>query len=293
MPARSTARTDTDALFKLPLEEFTSARNALVAQLKKAGKRAEADEVKALTKPSVSAWAVNQLYWRHGDLFGRLLKTGDRLRKAGQLTSDATRDAAHERRELVTALAGIAADLLRDGNNGATHVVRRVASTLEALSSYGSLAGAPAAGRLSDDVEPPGFEALAGIVPSKAPAKPARRAEPSGAASSNAKNERKRLLAEAKAAVRTAEKTLRAARNEAERAATKESAAAKSAKSTEDQRARLEKQLARAAADAATARKVAGDAAAKAAAATRALEGAELALEQARLRLEQLNDVRG
>jgi hypothetical protein len=233
MTARSTARTDTDALFKLPLEEFTSARKTLVAQLKKAGQRAEADEVKALTKPSVSAWAVNQLYWRHGDLFGRLIKTGDRLRKAGQFPSDATRDAINERRELVTALAGIAADLLGDGNNGATHVVRRVASTLEALSSYGSLAGAPVAGRLSDDVEPPGFEALAGIVPSRAPTKPARRAEAGGTASGSAKSERKRLVTEAKAAVRAAEKTLSAARKEASDAAVKAAAATRALEDAE------------------------------------------------------------
>jgi hypothetical protein len=55
---------DVDALFKLPLDEFTSARNALAAQLKKVGKQAEAIEVKALVKPSVSAWVVNQLYWQ-------------------------------------------------------------------------------------------------------------------------------------------------------------------------------------------------------------------------------------
>jgi len=50
-----------DALFKLPLGEFTPARNALAARLKKAGEQAEADAVKALPKPSVAAWVVNQL----------------------------------------------------------------------------------------------------------------------------------------------------------------------------------------------------------------------------------------
>ena len=73
---------DIDALFKLPLGEFTSARNALVSRLKKAGQQTEAAEAKALAKPSVSAWVVNQLYWRHGYLFGRLFDAGERLRQA-------------------------------------------------------------------------------------------------------------------------------------------------------------------------------------------------------------------
>src|SRR5215471_16331527 len=72
--------TEVDALFKVPLGEFTSERNALAARLKKAGHQAEANEVKALGKPSVSAWVVNQLYWRHRDLFERLTDAGERLR---------------------------------------------------------------------------------------------------------------------------------------------------------------------------------------------------------------------
>ena len=71
-----------DALFKLPLGEFTSARNELAVQLKKAGKRDDAAEVKALVKPSASAWVVNQIYWRHRGLFNRLIEAGDRMRRA-------------------------------------------------------------------------------------------------------------------------------------------------------------------------------------------------------------------
>src|SRR5689334_3290070 len=74
--------TEVDALFKLPLPEFTAARNALASKLKKAGHQAEADAVKALPKPSVAAWAVNQLYWRHRKEFDHLIDTGERFRKA-------------------------------------------------------------------------------------------------------------------------------------------------------------------------------------------------------------------
>ena len=162
-----TASAEVDALFKLPLGEFTPARNALVAQLKKAGRQDEASEAKALTKPSVSAWVVNQLYWRHRGLFDRLIEAGDRMRRAqaAQMTGDAAREPANARREVLTALIKIAEGLLLGGDYGATRdMLRRVTTTLEALSSYGSLPDAPPAGRLTDDVEPPGFEALGGLL---------------------------------------------------------------------------------------------------------------------------------
>ena len=60
-----------DALFKLPLGEFAPERNALAARFKKAGEHAQADAAKALSKPSVAAWVVNQLHWRHRVLFDR------------------------------------------------------------------------------------------------------------------------------------------------------------------------------------------------------------------------------
>src|SRR5262252_7102618 len=73
---------DVDALFKLPLAEFTEARNELAARLKKDGRVDDANLVKALTKPPITAWAVNQLHWNHRDAFERLLEAGQSVRKA-------------------------------------------------------------------------------------------------------------------------------------------------------------------------------------------------------------------
>src|SRR3977135_1666293 len=73
---------DIDALFKLPLTEFISARKALAARLKKSGLSSEAEGVKASAKPSISAWTVNQLYWRHREAFDELIATGQRFHKA-------------------------------------------------------------------------------------------------------------------------------------------------------------------------------------------------------------------
>ena len=55
MPARL-IEDEIARLYQLPLDEFTSARNALA---KRAG--SDAAGIRALTKPSVPAWAVNQL----------------------------------------------------------------------------------------------------------------------------------------------------------------------------------------------------------------------------------------
>ena len=76
---------DIDDLFRLPLTEFTAARNALAARLKKSGKIDEANRVKAMSKPSVSAWAVNQLYWKHREAFDALMRAGEQVVKAHAL----------------------------------------------------------------------------------------------------------------------------------------------------------------------------------------------------------------
>ena len=295
----SSAPRDVEELFKLPLAEFTPARNALAAQLKKAGRADEANEVKALAKPSASAWVVNQLYWRHRESFNRLLAAGERLRRAhaAQLTGDAV----NARREAMAELTRLAELLLlRDGNHSATRdLMRRVTSTLEALSSYAPSPAAPVAGRLTDDLQPPGFEAVAGLFPgsgkgqargqiamAQAHAEPATR-RPSKAEAARDEKARKGLVAAAKAAVRDAQRALSAARKQAERAAAKAETAAKRAKAIEAERAQLEKQLARVTDDAEAARAHAREAATGAAEATKSLESAERALELARERLQQ------
>ena len=55
------AADEVDALYALPAGEFVAARNALVKQLKGDGRKDEAAEVSALRKPSVVAWALNQV----------------------------------------------------------------------------------------------------------------------------------------------------------------------------------------------------------------------------------------
>jgi len=160
---------DLDALFKLPLAEFTGARNVLAAQLKKSGRGDEAARVKALAKPSVSAWAVNQLYWNHRTVFEQLIASGERFQKAQTSRSSGKaadmREALEARRAAITQLSDLATSLLRDAEqNPSLDTIRRITTTLEGMSAYAQRSDGPRAGRLTHDVDPPGFESLASFV---------------------------------------------------------------------------------------------------------------------------------
>jgi len=161
---------DIDALYKLSLAEFIGARNNLAASLKREGRANDAGLVKTLAKPSVSAWAVNQLHWSHREAFNRLLVTGQRFRQA--LTSDPVtrtadmRESLDARREALSNLSDLATELLRDaGHNPSPDTIHRITTTLEAISVYATISDGPTPGRLTQDVDPPGFESLASLIP--------------------------------------------------------------------------------------------------------------------------------
>ena len=173
MPKNSTKgglENDLDALFRLPVAEFTAARNALAVQLKKGGHRDESDHVKVLVKPSISAWAVNQLYWQHRESFDQLIATGQRFRqaqtsgRAGKVAD--MREALDARRKALSHLSDLATALLRDAGSSPTpETIHRISTTLEALSAYASFPDAQRPGRLTRDLDPPGFESLASLNP--------------------------------------------------------------------------------------------------------------------------------
>src|SRR5215217_1878183 len=134
---KGTLDDDIDALFRLPLAEFTSARNTLAARLKQAGRKNDAERVKLLGKPSISAWAVNQLYWNHREAFDQLIATGKRFgqgqtsRVSGKAAG--MRESLAARRDALSHLSDLATALLHDaGHNPTPDTMRRVTTTLEA-----------------------------------------------------------------------------------------------------------------------------------------------------------------
>ena len=73
-----------DALFGLPLDEFTSARNDLAKRLRASDAEA-AEAVRALPKPTISAWTINRLSREDRDGVTALLEAGAALREARRL----------------------------------------------------------------------------------------------------------------------------------------------------------------------------------------------------------------
>ena len=99
-----------DHLFALPLNQFTPARNALVVRLKKAGQAEDAERIRGLSRPPVSAWVVNQLYWNARDVLDAFLKESDRVRAAEQALLEGRKAAGHA--ELLTARAAALEQLM-------------------------------------------------------------------------------------------------------------------------------------------------------------------------------------
>jgi hypothetical protein len=152
-----------DDLYKQPLAEFTSSRNALAKSL--GGD--DAKRVKALAKPTLVPWAVNQVYWRARGVYDRLLKAGERLRKAQiealEGKSADVRGASDAHRRAIADAVGEAERLAAAaGSKPAPDVLTR---TFEALSLAPEPPETP--GRFTEALAPAGFEALVGIRPGR------------------------------------------------------------------------------------------------------------------------------
>ena len=302
---------DLNALFRLPVAEFTGARNALAVQLKKSGRRDESDRVKALAKPSITAWAVNQLYWQHREAFDRLIATGQRFRKAqtsGRAPKVADmREALDARRAALSQLSDLAAALLRDAGSSPTpETIHRISTTLEGLSAYASFPDDQRPGRLSRDVDPPGFESFASLIPgagitktTKEPLRPTssqrsdrppspRRKEDSRNETSQFEQKRQAKIAAAKVSVQEAKSLLIEARARAQSLEAAQKKANADVKKTEIDRRLAEERFekARVASEAAIGR--AKSIAAEAEGAVKAVEEAKRAVERAEKNLETL-----
>lgn len=141
-----------EELYRAPLASFVAERKRLAAALKAGGDAAAAQRLAKATRPTVSAWVVNQLWWTQRAAFERLLATAKDVR-----VGDAEALAAH--REVIAELREHAAALLGEGGRGASEaMLRRVSTTLGALAATGGFAPDPQ-GALSADRDPPGFEA--------------------------------------------------------------------------------------------------------------------------------------
>lgn len=217
-----------DRLYQLPLAEFTAARNALAKQ---AGK--EGAGIKALAKPPVAAWAVNQLYWKDRSRYDALIDTAVQMRKAHKAVMEGKnadlRVTGKMHEEALEAALKATVALMKEDGQPITDATRHtILNTLRALP-----ADEPH-GRLTQTLSPGGFEMLAGITvqrreaagapgravtAGKTPAtKAATAAKPDAKAERDAARAREQKLA-LERAVREADQKARHAEFEAARAA--------------------------------------------------------------------------
>lgn len=273
-----------------PLGEFTAARNALAKQLEKAGKKKEADEVKALAKPTPSAWVVNQLFAHETGKMDRLLGAGERARAAQREAvagagAERLREAMAAVRDLAEPLRQRAAAILsEEGRAPSQAMMERVATNLQSLAFSPAAAEEAARGWLGRDLDPPGFEVFTGLtIPARVVNIESRRKPAAPEPEPPRKPEEK--AAKASKAEEAAERRLRAAqekREAAERARQEREAAKR-----RERVARAEERVERAAAEEDFLRRKAEQSEKTAEEARRRAEEAQEEAEQARRRAER------
>ena len=228
---------DVDELFGLPLDEFIPERTALAKSLRAEGRRDEAKEVAATRKPSVAAWAVNQLVRTQGATAGELFDAGDALRAAqdevlaGKGDRTSLREAADRERQAVDELINAARGLLTSGGQELSPaVIERVGETLHAAALDDDARQQVRNGTLQHELRHVGFGAGAGAgtpaPPSSAPTAPTKKRAAKGKPTpkqdkdrTQQREARRQAERERAAAVKAARATEGDARRAAQRAA--------------------------------------------------------------------------
>lgn len=162
-------------LYGLPLERFVPERNALAKELRRSGRPEEADTVAALRKPSLAAWAVNQLIRTQSGQVAELFKAGDAAQRAqadllgGKGNGARLREALDSERAAVRALAQVARGLLTSqGHALSPTMLERVSDTLHAAALEEEARAAVSRGCLDRELRHVGLDA-GGPLPSAPP----------------------------------------------------------------------------------------------------------------------------
>jgi len=212
-----------DALYQVPLEQFTEKRNSLAKEMTGEART----QIKTLQKPPVPVWAVNQLYWNDRSVYDALVDASEKLRSAHRAALAGRKADIRKADELYRAALERAFNsslkLVEKSRGPVTDAVREtIRKTLAALPND------EAAGRLTRAPEAAGFSLLTGV-----PVRPVDHDEPRDKKSAKeiarAKEAQKRIEADAALArahaqrehakeVASAERTLKDARKAAEQA---------------------------------------------------------------------------
>jgi hypothetical protein len=148
-----------ERLYGLPLEQFTPARDELARALRRDGQREASAAIKALRKPNLPAWALNQAQRRDPERAAELLRAGAELRAAQQRVvaggdRGELREAAAAERRLVDELVASAEHELAASGRGVNASLQgKLRATAHAAAVTDEPGGLLAAGRLVRDYE--------------------------------------------------------------------------------------------------------------------------------------------
>jgi len=167
-----------DRLYGTPLDEFVHERDELAKRLTRDGEREAGARVKALRKPTVGAWALNQAVRRRRAETDALLATGKRLRAAHEELlsggdSAALRETMEEERSLTSALADCAEAIASETGKSGPALRDRVRATLHAAAVQEEAREELAAGRFVREREAVGLGPFESEQPGPASAPPA------------------------------------------------------------------------------------------------------------------------
>jgi len=175
---------DLDRLFALPLDQFVAERKRMARALTQAGQRDDARVLDKLPRPSVSAWAVNQVARRDPALVRRLGDLTERLRAAQGGTShgagpggdDDLAAMTAEHRKVLGSLRDLVDQVLASaGNDASPQLLRRVITNLRAGVAAPETRPLVESGRLVRDVEEADFTTLFEALPPSGAASPGSR----------------------------------------------------------------------------------------------------------------------
>ena len=227
-----------DELYAAAPEDFVSERTRLAKALKDEGLAEDAQLLAKLKKPSVAAWALNQLARQNRRDVDLLLDAGHRLREAqagvlGGAEQQAFDDARKAEREAVARLTREAETLLHERGGASAATLNQVGESLRAAAISPGGRELLARGRFTQPVQAHGFELVAEL----AAATPAARPDRKRSSELERRRQAKEAVREAKERLRAAEREARDARREADRLSAEASAAERRA---DDAEARVE-----------------------------------------------------
>jgi DNA repair exonuclease SbcCD ATPase subunit len=164
-----------DALYRLPLDDFTESRNALAARVKKEGQPTDAAAVRGLAKPTVTAWAVNQVWWTDRRAFEAMLDAGHTLREAQRASlegrSAGLREAVERRQAAIGTVVELAMRAMGGSERVSAPLQQRLGATCDVLAG-GLAPEGTRLGRLTHDLEPSGLSVLSALSASVDPLRP-------------------------------------------------------------------------------------------------------------------------